>query len=328
MTELNEFQKEQLEVYKQRGLDLGLYSGPTDRSAAEETMKEAYKCAGYDWPGIVFWSESPKAMVALYEEVTRWTNAYRDQKGWKTEQEMLEELFPDRDGNIDFEEVKDRAKIDPASPSTDGIHQCAYGSMDAHWINAYEYCWRILDVDIPQIEGLTKVMQTCGWYIPCDSAIFMSDLPTELHTAVNDNDIHVLHKEGGPSIRYSDGFCAYNYMGVNLPEKYGKLHPSEWETQWVMTEENAELRRVLIQGITYERIVEELDAEELDSWREYSLLKMKNSPDEEDMLLVKMTCPSTGMIHVHRVPPDTKTAREGITWNNWGTDPEDFSVEA
>ena len=91
MTELTEYQKEQLEVYKERGLKLGLHSGPTDRAAAEEAMKEAYKCAGYDWPGTVFWAESPKALVALYEKVSGFVAGFDEKQHsqWKDEAAML-----------------------------------------------------------------------------------------------------------------------------------------------------------------------------------------------------------------------------------------------
>ena len=40
-----------------------------------------------------------------------------------------------------------------------------------------------------------------------------------------------------------------------------------------------------------------------------------------------MTCPSTEFIHVLRVPPDVKSAREAIGWVNWGIDPDEFAVE-
>lgn len=40
-----------------------------------------------------------------------------------------------------------------------------------------------------------------------------------------------------------------------------------------------------------------------------------------------MTCPSTGFIHVLRVPPDIHSAREAIRWVNWETDPEEFSIQ-
>jgi hypothetical protein len=129
---------------------------------------------------------------------------------------------------------------------------------------------------------------------------------------------------------------------VKLPEKYGKLHPHEWQAQWILEEENAELRRVLIQGIGYARICQELQATELDSWQEYTLLKLDadidgfqpddfddddDAPQKEPIHLLKMTCPSTSFIHAMRVPPAITSARAAIRWINWDIDPEEFSVQ-
>ncbi|WP_374797077.1 hypothetical protein [Aerosakkonema funiforme] len=44
-------------------------------------------------------------------------------------------------------------------------------------------------------------------------------------------------------------------------------------------------------------------------------------------MIEKLTCPSTGYIHVLRVPPELKSAREAICWVNGGTDPEEFSIQ-
>jgi len=70
-----------------------------------------------------------------------------------------------------------------------------------------------------------------------------------------------------------------------------------------------------------------LQVEELDSWQEYTLLKIGNDVDVEPIHLLKMTCPSTGFIHVLRVPPDLTSAREAIAWVNGGIDPGEFSVQ-
>ena len=40
-----------------------------------------------------------------------------------------------------------------------------------------------------------------------------------------------------------------------------------------------------------------------------------------------MICPSTGHIHVLRVPPEMKSASEAITWVNWEIPPEDFAIQ-
>jgi hypothetical protein len=73
-----------------------------------------------------------------------------------------------------------------------------------------------------------------------------------------------------------------------------------------------------------------LQATELDSWAEYTLLRideMIDNWDRQPIYLLKMTCPSTRFIHAMRVPPNMRSAREAIGWVNWGIDPEEFSVQ-
>ncbi len=106
------------------------------------------------------------------------------------------------------------------------------------------------------------------------------------------------------------------------------MHPNQWEARWLLEENNAELRRILIQTIGYIRICEELKAVELDSFREYHLIKIDANADLEPIVLLKMICPSTGYTHVLRVPPEMESARKAITWVNWDIDPENFTVES
>jgi hypothetical protein len=168
-----------------------------------------------------------------------------------------------------------------------------------------------------------SIVKDCGWIIPYENLCIVCDRPTLLHF---DNE-NRLHAEGKPAIEFADGYSIYSYHGVTLPEKYGKIHPHAWESQWLLSENNAELRRVLIQGIGYDRIASELQARELDAWAEYTLLKIDADVDDEPIHLLKMTCPSTGFIHALRVPPDTESAREAIRWVNWGIDPEEFQQQ-
>ena len=135
------------------------------------------------------------------------------------------------------------------------------------------------------------------------------------------------HADGQPAIQWSDQDEYYFWRGLQIPQKYGAVLSKNWRSQWILQEPNAELRRVLIQGIGYDRIVQELEAVELDAWREYSLLKIQADIDLEPIHLLKMTCPSTNHIHVLRVPPDLTSAREAIRWVNWDVDPEAFAVE-
>jgi len=113
---------------------------------------------------------------------------------------------------------------------------------------------------------------------------------------------------------------------IELPRRYW-THLNQWKAEWLLTKDNAEVRRVLIQQIGYDRIMQELGASAIDRYREYTLLKIDANIDIEPIHLLKMTCPSTAHIHVLRVPPDLTSAREAIRWVNWDIDPEAFAVE-
>jgi len=145
---------------------------------------------------------------------------------------------------------------------------------------------------------------------------------------IEDDRLHQLHADGKPAVQWSDWECYYFWHGTEIPQKYGGVLSQNWRSQWLLEESNAELRRVLIQGIGYDRIVQDLEAVELDAWREYSLLKIQADVDVEPIHLLKMTCPSTNHIHVLRVPAHLNSACEAIRWVNWDVDSETFAVES
>ncbi|MBD2186306.1 DUF6745 domain-containing protein [Aerosakkonema funiforme] len=198
-------------------------------------------------------------------------------------------------------------------------------NMQALSIDTIDFCISVLncDYDRQKWSALQSLVQDCGWVFPLERACLVCDRPRQMRYDSENR----LHAEGEPAIEFADGYRVYAYRGVRLPEKYGSIYPHQWQAEWLLEENNAELRRVLIQGIGYGRICQELQAQDLDSWREYTLLKIDSDVDVEPIYLLKMTCPSTGYIHATRVPPHMRSAREAIGWVNWGIDPAEFSVE-
>jgi leucine-rich repeat protein SHOC2 len=132
-----------------------------------------------------------------------------------------------------------------------------------------------------------------------------------------------------------------NFLGSDMPRHYWtKLN--EWKPEWLLDENNAEIRRRIIEQVGYEKICEVLNATKIDTWREYVLLKIENSQPvferigltwppkpvgKESIALLKMTCPSTGHVHILRVPPDMTSAEEAIVWVNHGIHPDRFTVQ-
>ncbi len=189
-----------------------------------------------------------------------------------------------------------------------------------------------LDEKAQELLGCKQqLFEECGCILPFDKICIICDRPLHLRFDSENR----LHAEGESAIAFADGYSLYFHHGVKLPEQYGKVHPDLWEAQWILDEKNAELRRLLIERIGYDRICQLLQAVELDSWQEYTLLKIDFADDTRfdyephaiPAYLLKMTCPSTGHIHALRVPPEVESAKEAIRWVNWDIDPEEFSVQ-
>jgi len=172
-------------------------------------------------------------------------------------------------------------------------------------------------------EVFYDLVQNCGWIFPYQQICLVCDRPR----IVSLDEDALLHAEAAPAMEFADGFSIYTYHGIRLPEKYGKVPPDEWRSQWLLSEENAQLRMVLIQAIGYDRICHELQAVTIDSWQEYELLALNSEIDIEPINLLKMVCPSTGKIHVLRVPPEINSAQSAIKWVNWDIDPLDFGSQ-
>ena len=126
-----------------------------------------------------------------------------------------------------------------------------------------------------------------------------------------------------------------SFVGVNLPRRYW-TKPSDWQAEWLLDEDNTEIRRTLIEQLGYEKICEQLNTTTRDTWREYTLLeidgierfhRLMRLRHQEPMVLLKMTCPSTGHIHILRVPPEMTSAEAAITWVNHGIHPDEFTVQ-
>jgi leucine-rich repeat protein SHOC2 len=158
-----------------------------------------------------------------------------------------------------------------------------------------------------------------------------NDLDDLLDSIVDFHDLVKINLNANPI----DDFSILQFLPKLVCVAFLEIYPSrrywtklsDWNPKWLLDEDNAEVRRVLIQQVGYDRICQELDAIDLDTWCEYTLLKIDADIDEEPMVLLKMTCPSTGHIHILRVPPEMTSAEAAITWVNHGIHPDEFTVQ-
>jgi Leucine-rich repeat (LRR) protein len=94
---------------------------------------------------------------------------------------------------------------------------------------------------------------------------YLTTIPKSIGNLVN---LKSLCLEGNPltdlsSIKALPERCKVNFLNVDLPRRYWtKLN--EWKSEWLLDEDNSEIRSILIKYVGYERICQELGTIELD----------------------------------------------------------------
>ncbi|WP_414567751.1 DUF6745 domain-containing protein [Nostoc sp. CCY 9925] len=98
--------------------------------------------------------------------------------------------------------------------------------------------------------------------------------------------------------------------------------------QDILNIENVELRRVLIERLGYERFLQQVGGlvrhRDRDAGGERQLICIPFEDDEPFMVL-KVTCPSTGHIHILRVPPYMQSCHQAAAWIAGFDNPNDYS---
>ncbi len=96
----------------------------------------------------------------------------------------------------------------------------------------------------------------------------------------------------------------------------------------ILAERNAELRRVMIERVGFDKFLQEVKAQVLDTDRdrggERKLLRVPLENDEP-IVVVSVQCPSTGRQYLIRVPPDTRSCRAAIAWTAGFDKPDDYA---
>ena len=87
--------------------------------------------------------------------------------------------------------------------------------------------------------------------------------------------------------------------------------------QDVLITENVELRRVLLERLGYETFLQQVGGvihdRDRDAGGERQLVCVAFE-DDEPLMVLKVTCPSTGHTHILRVPPYMRSCRQATAW--------------
>lgn len=117
------------------------------------------------------------------------------------------------------------------------------------------------------------------------------------------------------------------WRGIPVSHKI-VFHPETLSAEEILKERNAELRRVMIERLGYEKLLEIAHAVELDRDKdaggERRLLRIPLEGDEA-VVCVSVQCPSTGHRFILRVPPNMTSCRQAVAWTAGYDNPNDYA---
>ncbi|MEU8592053.1 DUF6745 domain-containing protein [Streptomyces sp. NPDC048664] len=320
-------------------------TGPADRTAAEEGVRLAYRLAGLPEPERIEWVGSPRegtrraALLTARGATGRSVREEVRTRPWAAvRQRLLDRLGPTGwaehwtltgahlwDGAVMLTE-RIRAGVVEASHQEAGGEQAVrmvlldavLGQHDAAWLAAFDG-----HDDEGALDGVAALARSAGWWWPYERIAVVCERPVELHR----DEAGRLDRGDGPALAFPDGFALYAWHGMPVPAEFldelAGLDPRR-----IREEENAELRRVMLEHYGYDRYLEESGAEpvqrdeagvlwriELDGDEPLVMVEVVNSTPEPD---------GTHRIYWLRVPPRVRTAREGVAWT-FGLEEADYT---
>ncbi|WP_405503940.1 DUF6745 domain-containing protein [Streptomyces anulatus] len=305
-------------------------TGRADRAAAEAGVRRAYRTAGLAEPDRIIWAASPRAAVETVEKLTDAGRSVREEvrtRPWAEERRrMYDELGPagwsalwSATGAQLWETtaaLAERIRTGVVAdlvprPEDEGavrlvLLDAVLGQHDAAWLAAF-------DGRGDRLTGLAEVARNAGWWWPYEHAVVISERPDVLH---RDEAGRLDHGEG-PALAYGDGFALHAWRGMPVPAAFLAELPS-LTPERIRSEENAELRRVMLEYYGYDRYLAESGAEPVHRDETGILWRIALDGDEDVVMVevVNSTPEPDGTYRTYwlRVPPATRTAKDGVAW--------------
>ncbi|MEU9763137.1 DUF6745 domain-containing protein [Streptomyces sp. NPDC047985] len=305
-------------------------TGAADRAAAEDGVRLAYRRAGLPEPERIVWVDSPRAAVEAVEKLVDAGRSVRDEvrtRPWAQERRrMYDELGPagwsalwSATGAQLWETtaaLAERIRVGivadlARSPEEESavrlvLLDAVLGQHDAAWLAAF-------DGRGDRLDGLAEVARNAGWWWPYERVAVISERPEALHR----DEAGRLDRGDGPALAYSDGFALHAWRGMPVPAEFlaelNALTPRR-----IREEENAELRRVMLEFYGYDRYLTESGAEPVHRDETGVLWRIALDGDE-DVVMVEVVNSTPEPDGTHRtywlrVPPGTRTAKDGVAW--------------
>ncbi len=160
------------------------------------------------------------------------------------------------------------------------------------------------------LRTYVDVARAALYWRPFERVVLLCGRPVEDHTRDG-----VLHRDGGPAVRWRDGFRHWLLRGVPLPRHIAETPAQTLDAQCLRQERHPDVMREIVHKIGIERICRDLGAKCIDRQGDYELLDLGLFAWGPQTYL-KMRNPSLGTYHIEGVHPACNTVPKALAWRN------------
>jgi hypothetical protein len=344
---LTDAQQGQLKSYGERWAALRLAGSSVDSHSAEEGVREVYRAAGLSPPGAIEWGGGP------LEIAQSWARA-RDIAGNPVRGILIDSPRRKAEGAVDraiglgvrtalaqetglarvpafcasideavyrdCERVRPRLRMRLAELLSIprrvklSFASCSFSINSTASLGALEYFHDVCGLrrQAGALAGLWQLARHAAWILPHQNICWLAQRPEVVRHDANGR----LHAGDGPAVRYHDGWEAFAWKGVLVPEWIIE-RPELISVRAIAGATDPQIRRCMIDVFTPKRFIAEGGAYRVAHdetgtlwrqrwrWEAWAAVEVCNGTPEPD---------GTYRHYFLQVPPTMRTAREAVAW--------------
>ena len=248
---LTQKQERELVEFRERMWAQGTSCEPCNRAEAEAAISDAYREIGRK-PPIFFWMSSPMTCALGLHVLQRLA-------------EHQPRLAGLGDGLGDG--LRDGLWDGLGAGLRDGLRDLAYtywwGQMDTYWLAYYRFgsdlgCAQKADL-LRRLSIMERIAASCGFWYPRDGVCLVSDRFLSVKWDESRNRAGLpfrLHNADGPAVQFRDQWGLFYWHGYRIPDDHSWIitDKARITADAIMSEPNAELRRVMCEVTEFEPI--------------------------------------------------------------------------
>ncbi len=167
---------------------------------------------------------------------------------------------------------------------------------------------------VPEMLPYFQLANFGSWWWPFQDVCIMIERPSRLSVDAEGQ----LHHSVGCALKYRDGWESFAWHGTFVPERFLQFAIRKDVTE-IFYEPNVEIRRMMLEMYGLEAFIKDSGARKVQEDKCGALYRQEFGDNHEDIVIVHVinSTPEPDGSYNHyflRVPPTTKTAREGIAW--------------